>query len=147
MNNTISQFLDKDHNYLNKLWQDFFSALNDLEKAEQLFQKFHKHHFLHIQLEDKFLFPRLSEQLQLGENSGIIQLASADHRAIVKLHKFVAEAFVSGDKEKVISSSKNLDAALKKHREREMELHYPVSDRFIALAEWEEMIVKVYGKN
>lgn len=143
MQNTISQFLEKDHLYLDQLWADFFSGMSNLKLANDKYQKFYQHHLQHIRLEDEFLFPRLSEILFYEKNSSIVKVAFKDHQAIIKLHQFVQQAFQN--KDNILLCSKNLNAALQKHRAREAKLHYPVSDKFIPLAEWKKMIKIIYG--
>lgn len=146
MQNTISQFLEKDHLHLDRLWAEFLANINNMKIAAEKYHKFYQHYLLHIKLEDEFLFPRLSELLLFGKNSSITRAASADHRAIIKLHYFMEQAFEKNDQDHLVVSSKNLDAALKRHRVRENELHYPVSDKFIPLAEWKKMVKIVYEK-
>ncbi len=141
----ITKFMTSDHAYIDKLWSNFLNESQNPDLSVKLFNKFKTHLSLHIKLEDEFLFPRLSDHLQLGANSGIVQVASQDHKVIFKLLGFVAEALTAGDFEKVKSAGRNFNRALTKHQARELEIQYPVSDSFIQPEEWEQMVKEIYG--
>jgi len=100
-----------------------------------------------MKLEDDYLFPRLNSYLGIDINSGLTAMAKRDHLIILKLLTFTEEAEKARDIKKAILTGRHLDRALKKHREREQMIQYPVSDVFIERDEWEIMLIKIYGKN
>ncbi|PJA37253.1 hypothetical protein CO181_04300 [candidate division WWE3 bacterium CG_4_9_14_3_um_filter_43_9] len=99
-----------------------------------------------MKLEDDYLFPRLNSYLGIDINSGLTAMAKRDHLIILKLLTFTEEAEKARDIKKAILTGRHLDRALKKHREREQMIQYPVSDVFIERDEWEIMLIKIYGK-
>ncbi len=145
--NFISKFMDTDHSYLDALWLIFLEHSQNLDRSLYFFHRFKKHFLLHIRLEDDFLFPRLSQYLKFGPKSALVALASKDHRTILKLLAFVEEAIAAKNFAKVKIFVRHLAKALSKHRAREMKIHYPVSDYFIPLEEWKQMIKKIYRKD
>lgn len=143
--NFISNFVDEEHNRLDKLYVEFLAEFHNLEKAMKMFDDFKFQLFQHMRMEDEFLFPRLNQYLEMDENTGLAANAAAEHAVIRKLISFVDDARRENNFKKFKIASLNLHQALEKHRNRERELQYPVSDRFITRDEWELILIKVYG--
>ncbi|MFA4834284.1 MAG: hemerythrin domain-containing protein [Patescibacteria group bacterium] len=146
MSGLVSNFMDADHTYLDKLWTKFLGEENNPEKSSNLLKRFKQHLLLHIRLEDNFLFPLLNSHINMGVNPGLLAMAIRDHRNIIKLLVMVEEASLGGDIGKVKITSRHLQHALKKHRRREDEIHYPVCDFFIEPKEWNSALFKIYGR-
>ena len=143
----ISDFMEADHAHLDKLWNDFLREKEDPIRATKLFNKFREHLLLHLKLEDTLLFPRLDQYLGMEDSFGPTEQARRDHAAIVRLLSFIEEAGLENDMERINIAGDHLNKALLKHREREREIHYPVSDSFVGDAEWSQMLAKIYGNN
>ena len=138
--------MNNDHGYLDFLWEDFINEKNSLVRAGEYLEKFEKHLLLHMELEDEYLFKRLNDHIGTVENSGLTSAAIEDHKTIIKLLGLTKEALKDGRKSRIVMTGKNLDQALAKHRERELELQYPVSEAFIEPQEWNEILSNIYGQ-
>jgi len=141
----VSNFMNTDHAYLDKLWQEFLDEQSDPALSGELFERFKKHLLLHLKLEDDFLFPRLGKHLLLEESFSLAAAASHDHKTIIKLMDFVKNAILANDIRKVILAGRHLHRALDKHRLREIEIQYSVCDTFIKPEEWELMLSQIFG--
>ncbi len=139
--NTVSDFMNKEHEYLDQLWAKFFDK-NSLEIDETFFADFKKRELEHIRFEDEFLFPALNEYLGIAQDEGLASLARRDHGGIVKLLEMMERAMQIGELDALEMSARNLDNILQAHRKREQEIHYPVSDNFVSQDEWENIIEK-----
>jgi len=146
MSGLVSNFMDADHAYLDKLWTKFLNEENNSEGSSNLLKRFKRHLFLHIRLEDDFLFPLLNSHISMGINPGLLAIAHRDHRNIIKLLAMVEEASLGEDIKKIKIASRHLQRALQKHRLREDEIHYPVCDFFIEPKEWSSALFKIYGQ-
>ncbi|MEK7159795.1 MAG: hypothetical protein AAB575_00815 [Patescibacteria group bacterium] len=143
--NFISTFVDAEHARLDQLLVGFFDEIKNIDQAIVLLQRFKTQLLLHMRLEDEYLFPRLSEYLEMDTDSGLAQKAYQDHAVILRLVSFVEEACRMNELKKIVVSAKNLQQSLDRHHKRESELQYPVSDRFIQRKEWDLILIKVYG--
>jgi hemerythrin-like domain-containing protein len=141
----ITEFMNSDHEYLRTLWREFSLAGEDLVKKKQIFEKYKKHLLLHMKLEDEFLFARLGKYLGIDDQSNLTKSMDEDHKKIMKLLEMCEDAFLEGERDKIVLVGANLNFALKKHQKREMEIQYPVSDAFIKKDEWKKMLVEVFG--
>jgi iron-sulfur cluster repair protein YtfE (RIC family) len=144
--NFISTFVEAEHARLDQLLNDFLAELKDINKASILFQQFNMQLLLHMKLEDDYLFPRLSEYLEMDTDSGLAQRARQDHLVIRRLVSFVEEACQLNELKKIVVSARNLQQSLIRHHAREKELQYPVSDHFIPREEWDLILIRVYGE-
>jgi hemerythrin superfamily protein len=142
----IVKFMDIDHSYLSFLWEDFIKEKSDFNQARKYLEKFEKHLLLHMELEDEHLFKRLDNHIGTVENSGLIATTKEDHKIIIKLLGLIKEALQNGNREKLVITAKNFNKALVKHKNKELELQYPVSEAFIEPKEWNEIILSIYGK-
>ena len=117
---------------------------NNIDKLKEVFSQVH---VIHAKTpSNEFLFPRLTDYCGLAKNTGLTGMARRDHAVILKLLGLVEKAYRDRRFEKVMLAGGNLDRALKKHRNREGAIQYPVSDRFIHRSEWRRMLIKVYGR-
>jgi len=142
----VSAFMENDHAYLDRLWAVFLNERKNLARSSGRLARFKHRLKLHVRLEDEFLFPRLTDYCGLDKNTGLTGMARRDHAVILKLLGLVEKAYGDRRFEKVMLAGGNLDRALKKHRNREVAIQYPVSDRFIHRSEWRRMLIKVYGR-
>lgn len=138
--------MDADHGYLDDLWDAFVKEKDDLSRTEKYLKKFEEHLLLHMKLEDEYLFKRLDDHIGTVENSGLIAVTIEDHKTIIKLLGLVKETLQNGNREKLVMTAKNFDQALAKHKDRELELQYPVSEAFIKPEEWNEILLGIYGR-
>lgn len=135
----ISEFMDKDHVYLNILLTHFLEECKKTEsllKVRKLFEKFKRNLLTHMELEDEVLFPRLSACLGFEVDCPLTRRARNDHAKILKLTDLIEKALEKQDAKKVFSVGDNLKHAIEAHHDREKEIHYPVSDKFIKKVEW-----------
>ncbi|MDD5032392.1 MAG: hemerythrin domain-containing protein [Patescibacteria group bacterium] len=146
MEGLVSNFMDADHAYLDKLWVGFLGEENNPESSSELLKRFKRHLLLHIELEDNFLFPLLNSHINMGINPGLLAMAKRDHRNIIKLLAMVEEAGLGRDIREIKAASRHLHRALEKHRLREDEIHYPVCDFFVEPEEWNSALSRIYGK-
>jgi len=145
MNHTtiISEFMEREHVYLDQLWDAFLDEKKNTGKMRALFQTFKEYILWHMKLEDEFLFPWLNNHLGLDAEEGLAALARRDHQGIVKLMELLELASADEDPEKIELESLNLDKILKAHREREREIHYHVCDNFIEPEEWRKILENI----
>ncbi|KKQ78763.1 MAG: hypothetical protein UT02_C0057G0006 [Parcubacteria group bacterium GW2011_GWC2_38_7] len=141
----ISEYMNQEHEELDELLFCFLETIEKEEsaqKGEELLSDFKERFFLHMKLEDEYLFPRLSASLGLTKDSSIAELARVDHLKLLKLFDLSQEAFLNQEKSKILLAGNNLARALQAHHAREDEIQYPVSDKFISQEEWDEILKK-----
>jgi len=143
----ISKFMDKEHAFLDEVWDLFFQAPVESLELKNLFEHFQKNILVHMEVEDNVLFPKINEHLGIDLDSGLTAYAKKDHLGIKKLLSFLGPAILNGKTDKILEIRKNLDVVLKKHRDREREIHYPVSDLFITEEEWRQISGKLRHEN
>jgi hemerythrin-like domain-containing protein len=144
MNHTtiISDFMDREHAFLDELWDSVLEEKVDLVKLRELFEVFREYIIWHMKIEDEFIFPKINEHLGLDDQTGLPAMARRDHQGIMKLMELLAEANAEQDPERIELESLNLDKILRAHRAREREIHYAVCDTFIEAEEWQEILGK-----
>jgi hypothetical protein len=147
MISTVSEFMNADHAYLDKLWSNFMSAGDGAKEGVKLFFKFNQHIKLHIKLENDFLFPKFNDYLGFTAGMGPTVKLYRDHDSILKLLGEVEKFFQSGQTSKIIDVKNHIQQKLIKHRKRENETEYPVCDNFINPKELEKMVTAVFGTN
>lgn len=143
----ISRFMDKEHAFLDEAWDLFFQTEIGTPELKNFFEYFKKNILIHMDVEDNILFPKINEHLGIDLNSGLTAYAKKDHEGIKRLLKILEISIFEGKSEKVLEIRKNLDIVLKKHRDRERKIHYPVSDLFITREDWAEISGKLQHKN
>lgn len=145
----ISEYMNAEHAALDMLWLNFLSVCNNsdqIESAKKLLLEYKEKIVLHMKLEDEYLFPRISLHLGFDGNAPIIARALADHGVLLKLLNLAEEVFINQEKEKLLRTGNNFMQAIIKHHERESEIQYPVSDKFISEDEWAEILGSVYDQ-
>ncbi|HUT21978.1 MAG TPA: hemerythrin domain-containing protein [Candidatus Bipolaricaulota bacterium] len=142
----IGDFMDADHEFLDKLWLEFLKEDVENDNASVLFKRFQKYISMHISLEDNFLFPRFDEHFGFENETGPTTVAHRDHGNIIKLMDMIKENFLNDDVENSKVNGRHLHEALEKHRRRELEIQYKLLDDFISSKEWREALMKFYGK-
>jgi len=143
----ISEFMNKEHAQLDELWLNVLQAYEDIEKAvkaSELLDEYKKMLLLHMKLEDDYLFPRISLHLGFEDDAPLIARARDDHKILLKLLALTEEAFLEQNIEKTLVAGNNFKQASIKHHERESEIQYPVSDKFISEEEWQEILKSIY---
>lgn len=136
---TISDFMKKEHDKLDVLWEIFFQEKN-FKQTLPLLNKFKQHLSAHMKLEEEFLFPYVSQLIGFPSESNLTKLVKKDHKAILKLLEFVDHACRGEDQTLLCLHRQNLHRALREHRKREEKIHYPVSDFFVKEKEWKNML-------
>ena len=140
----VSKFMYADHKCLDKLWSNFLSKKNDGTKTEKIFQEFSKHLKFHIQLENDFLFPKFDNYMGFTENNGPTPVLIKDHEVIILLLNDVEKKFKYGKETEIKNSSLNLKKFLVTHRNRELDMEYPIWDNFISYDELKVAVTKIY---
>ena len=138
--------MNKEHAQLDDLWLNFLELCEDLEaftRTSELFDKYKTMLLVHMKLEDEYLFPRVSQHLGFEDDAPLIARARDDHKVLLKLLALTEEAFLKQDIERILLVGNNFKQASIKHHERESEIQYPVSDKFISEDEWLEILVSV----
>lgn len=154
MANFVSKFMSTDHAYLDKLWLDFLMTADSIplpmssenkRQVLKLLLTFKRQLMLHIEIEDKFLFPRLNKNLSVHNNSGLTIIASQEHHKIIKLLHLVEQNIRLNNIAQAVILAGNLGHALTKHHNKERNIQYPLSDSFITESEWYGILYKIYG--
>jgi len=138
--------MEADHTYLGELLQIFLAEDKCIEEISQKFQNFQNHLFVHIELENNFLFPCFDKFTGIKPENGPTAIAMRDHKNIVELLKIIKENCASKDIEKVRKIGARLNNIMQKHGIREKKIQYPVSDFFVDQDEWHEVLKKTYGQ-
>lgn len=137
--------MNKDHAFLDKLWEDFFLSKKIDEASHTLLEKFYKELERHIRLENTFLFPRFNEYLGFGQNEGPIPVLLRDHQNIMRLLTRLEKVLQTDNFHDAQLISRNFQKLMVKHRKRENEMGYPVYDSFVKKEDWEDILLGIGG--
>ena len=143
--NHVSMFMDADHQYLVRLLDEVIAEKIDSQRAKNIFAIFSIHLEKHILLEDQILFPRFDEYIGVKKGMGPSVIAKRDHENILKLLDQVKQAFENYNLQKIHYAGHHLYRALTKHHEREGQIQYPLSNKFIPEDEWKSILFTIYG--
>ena len=136
---TINEWMAKDHDRLDALFQKFISAKKeDLPTAKQVFVEFKRGLERHIMWEEEILFPIFEGRTGMHA-SGPTQIMRLEHEQI---KGFLEEINDKLAKEITVADSlqRDLFDLLKMHNDKEEGILYPWIDQVASKKELEEII-------
>jgi regulator of cell morphogenesis and NO signaling len=134
MTETIAQFYEKDHDRLDKLFQDFQGLKHlDFPKAKEAFVAFRQGLLRHIEWEEGILFPFFETRTGMRD-AGPTFVMTMEHREIKSALEAVHEKVRNKDPNSGVEDSALL-SLLSMHNLKEERILYPAIDRAVDDAE------------
>lgn len=140
--NNVLEFMGKDHDRLDKIFEEFRKQYAGLQKARGLFHSFKTGLQRHIVWEEEILFPLFEEKMSM-QDSGPTIVMRMEHRQIKgfleRIHDLITKGELNGIKEAAIE----LLDVLKAHNDKEENILYPWIDSEIAELARDEAFLKM----
>ncbi len=146
---TVLQFMGKDHDRLDKIFQEFKSKKNtDQNKAKELFHEFKVGLQKHIVWEEEILFPIFENKAGMtSEDAGPTAVMRMEHRKIKdcleKIHHNLTQSNLIRRNNKDNLPEKELIDVLTEHNNKEESILYPWIDDSVNEAELREIFAKM----
>ncbi|MCL4384590.1 hemerythrin domain-containing protein [Patescibacteria group bacterium] len=141
MNEGILDYMSKDHDRLDKIYQEFQKVREkDKEEARDLFHEFKTGLQRHIIWEEDILFPLFEEKTEAKEN-GPTEVMRQEHREIKEVLEKIHDEVRQGTGGQKLD--KELYGILEEHNRKEEMILYPWIDRAISEKEAKEIFVKM----
>jgi len=134
----ISEFMEKDHDRLDAIFQEFQRTRDDRGRAGSLFNEFAGGLKRHIRWEEELLFPLFENKTGM-RNSGPTMVMRMEHREIEKLLQNISDA-IAGD---TAHWEHSLLEVLSTHNQKEETILYPWMDRSLSEKEREDVFTKM----
>lgn len=122
----ISEFMEKDHDRLDGIYQTFREARSDQTKARSLFNEFMAGLKRHIAWEEEILFPLFENKTGMRD-AGPTAVMKTEHREIEKLLQRILDAIM----EETSPLENSLLDVLSNHNQKEETILYPWMDNFL----------------
>lgn len=141
--NTILEFMEEDHDRLDKIMDEFRKAKNaDLHKAKQLFHDFKIGLQKHIVWEEEILFPTFENKTGINDD-GPTAVMRIEHRQIKEFLEKIHHCLIEKEINKIDELGDGLLGILKPHNDKEESILYPWIDRETNELERKEMFARM----
>lgn len=135
---SINAFMSRDHDRLDAIFRKFQKETDETQ-ARELFDRFEKGLRLHIEWEEKLLFPPFEEKTGMRD-AGPTAVMRMEHEHIQQLLEIIRSRIGSPD---VREPSKNLTEILGAHNHKEENILYPWIDRSLQEKEREALLARI----
>lgn len=142
MNNTILEFFQKDHERLDRLFQQFQELKSSSPfKAEEVFREFKQGLQRHIVWEEEILFPVFEEKTGIMA-CGPTQVMRMEHQKIKQCLEDIYEK-IQEKKSESDEEEKELLSVLSSHNFKEEHILYPALDEILDQDEKEDLFTAI----
>lgn len=138
----ILDFMGKDHDRLDKIFEEFRNTINeDISKAKLLFHDFKAGLQRHVVWEEEILFPIFDNKTGMHD-TGPTAVMRLEHRKIKDFLEKIHKKIVNGNNN-VKSLESDLIEVLKEHNNKEENILYPWIDTSVSEQEKEDAFTKM----
>ncbi len=128
----LTGYLGADHRQLDARFDELcrLALAGNFATAGSLFQGFRDHLQLHIEAEERLLFPAFEKIA--GSMPGPTRVMRAEHLDLGRFMAEVSDALASGNAEAFERQARRLRSCLAQHNAKEEGVLYPLTDRLLA---------------
>ncbi|MBI5398320.1 hemerythrin domain-containing protein [Candidatus Woesearchaeota archaeon] len=142
----ILEFMGKDHDRLDSIFEKFRHSANDPDELRQRFHDFKIGLQRHIVWEEDILFPVFENNTGMRD-SGPTAVMRMEHRKIKefleKIHQSIARGIAQGAAAEIDRQAGGLIEVLSDHNNKEEEILYPWIDETLSEKELDEIFAKM----
>ena len=128
---SIKGYLTQDHRDIDELFTNLENRVNeDIENANDEFEKFEYELEKHLQMEEKVMF--LEFEQATGMTQGPTQMMRMEHNQMRELIKVMKNAMENKDKQAFFSTSETLMMLIQQHNMKEEQMLYTMAEQHLS---------------